>query len=985
MRNLAVTITVFILSLYFIPAFAQLGTITFDIQKDKPQKFKNKTLKSEKTGEKKFTVTKRIMQNTVTHYNYHFNANNRINQVLERARIANKDNYNRLLPFYGYSLAATSAQKTELDSAIYKATAGILLHDLRNDWVDNLYLIIGKAYYYQKEFDSASMTFQFINYNLFPRKKKDESQLIVGANVNASGNNISIANKETPSLLSKTFTVPPSRNDALIWQIRTLIELEDYSESAGLINTLKYDKNFPTRLRSDLEEVNAYWFYKQRMYDSAAAHLEKALAAADDKQDKARREFLLAQLFENTRQLKKASEYYSKAIKHTTDPLMDIYANLNNAKMYSTDDEKTVDNSIASLLKMAKRDKYDTYRDIVYYAAGELALEKNDTTSAAFLFNKSLFYNVLNSDYKNLAYLQLADIAFAKRNYRLASALYDSLDINDDILLERSKEIQALKKSLTKIVEKINIIDREDSLQSIAQMPLAEREAYIKKLLKNIRKQQGLKDDAINIINTSNIFSSTKNESSDIFTTNDKGEWYFYNSSIKAKGFNEFLSRWGQRSNVDNWRRKAANEVNVNYISPITDVASTLLAKDSALNAGFNNEYSYDVMVDNLPSTAEKLTASNALVASSLFDLGKIYQNELEDYRMAVTMYETSLQRFPEKLYEGELYLNLYYCYKKLGNLAKANQYKNLLTGKFANTRFAQFITNPNAIRQGVADPVVTKKYENIYNLFIEGNFDKALKEKKIADSLYTKNYWSPQLLYIEAVYYVKQKKDSQAINTLQNIINLYPNSLLQSKATTMIDVLQRRSEIEGYLTALNVTRSKEDSLRLLNDKPADKKPALVINVPPIPKPDTTTKAKVITPAPVVVKPLVSGSFSLIENVPHYVIMILDKVDPVYMSEARNAFSRYNREKFAGQAIDITRDAFDKDRNFLIFTQFADANAALAYADKLKRNAPSEVSWLPAAKYSFTIISDANLQVLKANKDLTAYIKLLNTKYPGRF
>ena len=60
MRNLAATCIVFFLSIfYFTPAFSQLGTITFDIQKDKPQKFKNKTLKSEKTGDKKFTLSKR--------------------------------------------------------------------------------------------------------------------------------------------------------------------------------------------------------------------------------------------------------------------------------------------------------------------------------------------------------------------------------------------------------------------------------------------------------------------------------------------------------------------------------------------------------------------------------------------------------------------------------------------------------------------------------------------------------------------------------------------------------------------------------------------------------------------------------------------------------------------------------------------------------------------------------------------------------------
>ena len=209
--------------------------------------------------------------------------------------------------FMAILLTNTASQNTELDSVIYKATAGILLHDLRSDWVDNLYLLIGKAYYLRKAFDSASMTFQFINYNLYPRKKKNDDQLIVGSNDNGGNNAMSISSKEKRNIIDKTFTLPPSRNDALIWQIRTFIEMNEYSDAAGLINTLQNDPVFPERLKPSLEEMSAYWFYKQQMYDSAAVHLENSLSTVDDIQDKARREYLLAQLFEITNQQEKAS------------------------------------------------------------------------------------------------------------------------------------------------------------------------------------------------------------------------------------------------------------------------------------------------------------------------------------------------------------------------------------------------------------------------------------------------------------------------------------------------------------------------------------------------------------------------------------------------------------------------------------------------------------------------------------------------------
>ena len=365
----------FLSGFLFPEVHAQLGKISIDLQKDKPEKFKNKVLKSEKTGEKKFTVPRRFVQNTVSHYNYFFNANNKINAVIERARMANKDNYSQLLPYYSYSLNNSAAQIQELDSVILKSTAGILLHDLRSDWVDNFYLLIGKAYYLIKDFDSAAMTFQFINYNLIPKEKKsDDDQVVVGSNQNEPRNTVSISTKEDAGLLEKAFSRPPSRNDALVWQIRTLTDMEQYSDAAGLINTLSNDPLFPERLESSLEEVTGYWFFKQKMFDSAVLHMENALPNAMDIQDKARREYLIAQLYEMQNNQDTASDYYDKAMKHTTDPLLDIYANLNKAKMLKSNDPAEIGKSINRLLQMSRRDKFEPYRDIIFYSAGQLAL-----------------------------------------------------------------------------------------------------------------------------------------------------------------------------------------------------------------------------------------------------------------------------------------------------------------------------------------------------------------------------------------------------------------------------------------------------------------------------------------------------------------------------------------------------------------------------------------------------------------------------------
>ncbi len=997
-------LSVLLFSCLLLPqVYAQLGKITFDLVKDKPEKFKTKTLKSEKTGEKKFTLPRRFIQNTVSHYNYFFNANNKINSVIERARMANKDNYAALLPFYSFSLTKTAAQSSELDSVIYKATAGVLLHDLRSDWVDNLYLLIGEAYYLRKDFDSASMTFQFINYNLFPRKKKTkDDQLIVGSNENGGTNALSISSKENRNIIDKAFTRPPSRNDALVWQIRTLIEMGEFSDAAGLINTLLNDPLFPERLHTSLEEMQGYWFYKQQIYDSAVIHMVNAIPNAIDLQDKARREYLIAQLYEMNHNQDTASGYYDRAIRHTTDPLMDIYANLNKAKMLKSKDPVEIDNSIARLLRMAKKDKFELYRDIIFYSAAQLALEKPDTSAAISFFKKNISYNENNLSNKNKAFLTLAEILYQQKNYKEAFAFYDSLQTSDTTLGDITKII-ARKNALAQVVKHINIIEREDSLQSIAALSAADRDVFLKKLSEKLQKDHGVKEADIDYTNPASAFFDTKYQSRDLFTNNvTKGDWYFYNIPIKTKGYNEFKRVWGKRENVDNWRRNSNSDQNLNSkrgpgnnpdlalrdndpLSPIQETQNIDNSNPAAVP--YQMDISVAGLIVNVPLTKPLMDTSNSKVAVSLFQLGKNYQNLLEDYHAAIETYLQSLKRFPDSLYQGELYLNLSYCYRKTGNIAQADYYKKLLLGKFSESKFTQYVLHPESFNPSKKDTTATRRYDEIYNLFIEGNFEKALKEKQLADSLYGTNYWSPQLLYIESVYYIRQRQDSLATNILNQILSQYPHSPLKEKAAIMISVLDRRDSIENYLTKLHVERAKEDSeiivfddTKISKNNPVPSNNNVVKKIAPV-----TPEKAIINPEKQLPLAIKNATFTFDPNVPQYVVMVLNKVDPVYSSEARNAFTRYNREKFYALNLQITKDTLDSDRTLLIFSQFINADAANKYRDRLKSDAPTEISWLPANKYSFYIMSNTNLELLKENKNLQSYIDLLNKKYPGYF
>ena len=185
-----------------------------------------------------------------------------------------------------------------------------------------------------------------------------------------------------------------------------------------------------------------------------------------------------------------------------------------------------------------------------------------------------------------------------------------------------------------------------------------------------------------------------------------------------------------------------------------------------------------------------------------------------------------------------------------------------------------------------------------------------------------------------------------------------------------MIDVLKRRKEIETYLTNLQVTRAEDEQVIMASeDKPAVKQPAVVVVKAPVIQKSVVVPPPVIKDTIAAAPLLTSGSFVIKPDAAHTVMMVLEKVDGVYINEAKNAFTRYNKENYYGQPIDITKDAVDAEHSILIISSFTDAAAAIQYYDKIKRAAPREVSWLPASKYSFIIISNDNLQVLKTNKD----------------
>ncbi len=477
-----------------------------------------------------------------------------------------------------------------------------------------------------------------------------------------------------------------------------------------------------------------------------------------------------------------------------------------------------------------------------------------------------------------------------------------------------------------------------------------------------------------------------------MFNTNSTGEWYFYNQSIKSKGYNDFKSKWGNRPNVDNWQVQSLINKQVTGLTPAS--SQRLNGAETGTVTPAAPQLTAEALLAAIPLTPEKMKKSRDSVENALFSLGKSLQDYIPDYRSAIHVYDTLENQFPETRFYQEALYNQYYCYIHLDDSVNAARMLALMKQKFPTGRYISLIENPPKGPDDLpARTLATRGYEKVYDQLIEGHFDEAAAQKLKLDSIYGEKYWTPQLMYIEAVYYIHYRYDSIGKATLNKIISRYNGSGMAAKAKNMLRVLNERERIENYLRSLNVSRLPEDSIAraaIEKAQPPAADSALAkakaLSAEKIKKDSTRINIKMPDPAQLKRQALFVSPFVWAPDKPQSVVLVMTKVDPVYVTESKNAFDRYNRENFYSKNYSTDKISLSDTTKMMSIHGFENAAAALAYLNKAGNAAPREIiPWLPVTKYYFIIIDDQNLEILNANKNMDLYRNFLQVYSPDMF
>ncbi len=118
---------------------------------------------------KKNTLTRRMFHNLTSHYNVYWNGEKSLQDGDRQLRDRVKDDYTKVLPVnnYGTQQDGTSLNSS-MDRALEKTAICVQKHSMkfgnreRVKWIDDAYLVMGKAHFYKHDYLPAARTFDFV-------------------------------------------------------------------------------------------------------------------------------------------------------------------------------------------------------------------------------------------------------------------------------------------------------------------------------------------------------------------------------------------------------------------------------------------------------------------------------------------------------------------------------------------------------------------------------------------------------------------------------------------------------------------------------------------------------------------------------------------------------------------------------------------------------------------------------------------------------
>lgn len=673
---------------------------------------------------------KQIYHNTTARFNGYYNAGLRLDETIYNLEYQQKDNYDLILPVFKYGNPGSGKSNSGVLDEVIKKCSYVISEHPSSKWIDDCFMLIGKAYFYKEEYFEAIETFQYI----YTKYKKT-----------------------------------PIANEALLWLARSYIQSKQYSKAQAAIDQAINDKRFPKELEGELNAIYAQNLILSKTYNIAADKMVNAINRTKDKQTKNRYNFILGQLNSQLNRKKAANGNFYAVLDGNPPYEMAFQAKIQLAKLF--DGKGGSGEAIKKeIRKMLKDDKNNTYQDQLYYELGMIAMKEKKVAEAKDLFVLSTQKSVANNNQKGLSFLELGNIYYAQPDFPIAKVYYDSTVIflkKDHPQFDR---VMNLKQSLDDIVKYTNIIYEEDSLYKLSSLSERELNKIIDKKLDEINRAKQAEQDRKNqAAQAVNFFDQQNpNNRQGQPTQNQGGTWYFYNPSQLGIGVSEFQTRWGTRVLEDNWRRKNKDAIALeNNADGVTEVDSAEL-KDPRL-----------AFRKRVPLTQGAKDTSILKQTDAYVKLAEVYTEKMSEYKESIRLLKELLKKFPENKFEEDALYKLVVLSDITGNDPDKKLYTDALKSKFPNSKYVKIIDGkPNAETEKEVN-LAEAFYEDSYNRFKAGKINEIRERTPLFESQFPKNEFAGRHRYLYAITFLNELDTSKTIGELNRILKEFKDDIV--------------------------------------------------------------------------------------------------------------------------------------------------------------------------------------------------------------
>ena len=668
------------------------------------------------------------------------------------------DNYWNILPVERLQpkddiILGGKAQDPNFGRAEEKAVKAIQVHGMnikgkeKNPQIDESYILLGKARYFDNRFIPAQEAFNYILFK-YP-----------------ASSNINLAK---------------------IWRAKTNLRLENEGLAIKNLKELIESNKLSNEDNVAASSALAQAYITTKALDSAIIQLQRASQLTKDNHELGRLRFIEGQLYSSLGIKDSANLAFDQviALNRKTPRIYMISAYLEKIKNFDFEnDNKLILETLLESLELNRENR--PFLDKIYHQIANYQIKNNKDSLAIAYYNKSLRTDSKDAHLTALNYRILADLNFDYSEYSLAGSYYDStlLSLQDNSRLFRA--IKRKRDNLEDVIYYEAVAHETDSVLRLVQLSQSEKEAYFQTYIENLKLEEEAVEKS-DVTTMKSYFVPSLNKVS----KKDK-TFYFYNPTTVAFGKNEFVRIWGARALEANWRWSNKTVRNEEVVENELEEAEIEADK---------SRFTIAYYLAQIPSEESALDSISKERNFAYYQLGLIYKDKFKEYTLSQNKLEKLLKQFPEKRLVLPTKYNLYKVYSLLGlSQLKATLKKDIIENH-PDSRYAAILLNPElALLNNENSP--QSLYNNLYTQFELGNYQEVIDGCDLQITRLDGDEIVPKLELLKATSRARLYGFEAYKEGLNFVALNYPSSLEGKKAaqmyTTIIPELANKVFVE--------------------------------------------------------------------------------------------------------------------------------------------------------------------------------------------